>query len=110
MKLLLDENLSHRIITDLEQIYPGSSQVSLLNLSEATDAQIWNYAREHDYAIVTLDADFYDYSLLQGGPPLVIWLRCGNQRKVVIKEKLLIHQRVIETATADDTVWCVEIY
>lgn len=60
MKLLLDENLSHRIVLDLEVSYPGSSQVSLLNLSEATDIQIWNYARDHDYIIVTLDADFYD--------------------------------------------------
>ena len=110
MKLLLDENLSHRIITDLEQSYPNSSQVSLLNLSEATDAQIWDYAREHDYAIVTLDADFYDYSLVKGGPLLVIWLRCGNQRKSVIKANLLDHQDVIENAVADDTVWCVEIY
>ena len=110
MKLLLDENLSHRIVSDIQSTYPGSSQINLLSLGEATDAYIWEYARDKNYAIVTLDVDFYEYSLLQGGPPLVIWLRCGNQRKEIIKEKLLTHQDVIKNADTDENVWCVEIY
>lgn len=70
MKLLLDENISHRIVSDLDKVYPGSAQVGLLGLGEATDSRIWDYALTHGYAIVTLDADFYEYSLLHGGPPL----------------------------------------
>ncbi|MFT7223761.1 MAG: putative nuclease of putative toxin-antitoxin system [Cellvibrionaceae bacterium] len=60
MKLLLDQNLSHRLITSLEESYPDSTQVSLLGMGEATDKAIWEYAKFRNYAVVTLDADFHE--------------------------------------------------
>jgi len=57
MKLLLDENLSRRIIPALQAAYPDSSQVALLNLNETNDIDIWEYAKKKGYAIVTQDAD-----------------------------------------------------
>ena len=110
MKLLLDQNLSYRIIKSLLPAYPQSTQVKLLEMGQSTDKEIWQYARHHDYAIVTLDADFHEYSLLWGGPPLIIWLKCGNQSKQVILNKLLDKQIVIEQAAEDVDIWCVEIY
>ena len=38
MKLLLDENLSRRLIPFLQYDYPGSSQVVLLGLEAASDS------------------------------------------------------------------------
>lgn len=110
MKLLLDQNLSHRIVKPLLDAYPDSSQVSVLNMDTALDIEIWNFVQKHDYAIVTLDADFHEYSMLKSGPPLVIWLKCGNQPKKVILEKLLINQEIILKAHDDSDIWCVEIY
>ena len=110
MKLLLDQNLSHRIVHALSDAYPDSTQVSLVDMGEATDKMIWDYAQQHDYVIVTLDADFHEYSLLWEGPPLVVWLKCGNQPKHVIKDKLLQHRDAIEAAYHDPAIWCVEVY
>lgn len=110
VKLLLDQNLSHRMVKALESAYPESSQVSLLGMDTSTDKIIWDYAQEHGYAIVTLDADFHEYSLLWKGPPLIIWLKCGNQPKQVILDKLLKNQNIIEQAALDTDIWCVEIY
>lgn len=110
MKLLLDENLSRRLIPGLEVAYPGSSQVSLLGLSAATDHDIWKFAHQGGYAIVTQDADFHEQSLMAADPPLVIWLRCGNQPKNVILEKLLTHRSQIEQANQDKDIWCIELY
>jgi predicted nuclease of predicted toxin-antitoxin system len=50
MKLLLDENLSRRIVPFLQTIFPGSSQVALLGLAwlgleGANDSEIWQYAK-----------------------------------------------------------------
>jgi len=42
MKLLLDENLSRRIIPFLQTAFPGSSQVALLGLEGASDSEIGN--------------------------------------------------------------------
>jgi predicted nuclease of predicted toxin-antitoxin system len=96
MKLLLEENLSRRIIPSLQNTYPDSYQVSLLNLNETNDIDIWDYAKKEGYAIVTQDADFHEYSLLTDGPPLVVWLRCGNQPKNIILDKLLAYQSNIQ--------------
>ena len=110
MKLLLDQNLSHRIIKSLVDAYPDSTQVSLLGMEDATDKEIWDYAQKHDYAIVTLDADFHEYGLLRHRPPLIVWLKCGNQPKQVVLEKLLMSQKLIEQAQHDADIRCVEVY
>ena len=49
MKLLLDENLSRRLIPFLLQTYPGSSHVVLLGLQTAADADIWQCAKTHGF-------------------------------------------------------------
>jgi len=110
MKLLLDQNISHRLIKPLTDVYANSTQVGLLGMGEATDKEIWEYAQQHDYAIVTLDADFHEYCLLWSGPPLIVWLKCGNQPKNMMLDKLLTNQEVIERANQNPDIWCVEIY
>jgi predicted nuclease of predicted toxin-antitoxin system len=110
VKLLLDQNLSHRLVKLLEPEFPGSAQVSFLKLDTASDVQIWEYARDHDFSIVTLDADFHEYSMLNGGPPLIVWLKCGNQPRNVILEKLLSNSKAIQKAQQDADTWCIEVY
>jgi len=46
MKLLLDENLSRRLVPFLQHDYPGSSQVVLLGLESASDAEVWQAAKD----------------------------------------------------------------
>lgn len=110
MKLLLDQNLSHRLIKSLATVYPGSSHVGLLGMGDATDQAVWDYAKSHGYAIVTLDADFHEFSLLWEGPPMIVWLKCGNQPKQAILNMLLDNSAAIERAYEDPQTWCVEVY
>lgn len=108
MKLLLDENLSRRLLPFLQEIYPESSQIALLDMQQASDLEVWRYAGEHGYVLVTHDADFYDLSLTRGAPPLVLWLRAGNVDKTVILNLLLERRDEIEAAFAAG-VTCVEL-
>ena len=78
MKLLLDENLSPRLIASIEVLYPGSTHVEDCGLVNTPDEEVWNYAGEKGFAIVTKDSDFSELSVLRGSPPKVIWLRIGN--------------------------------
>ncbi len=89
MKLLLDENLSRRLVPFLQAAYPDSTQVVLVGLEQADDRAIWEYAREHGYVIVTKDVDYYDLSLVLGSPPNVIWLQSGNAGKAAVLSLLL---------------------
>ncbi|HJZ82830.1 MAG TPA: DUF5615 family PIN-like protein [Pyrinomonadaceae bacterium] len=78
MKLLFDQNLSPRLPRLLADIYPESVHVSEVSLGEATDSDIWDYAKANGFAIVSKDTDFQQRSLLLGAPPKFIWLRVGN--------------------------------
>ena len=38
--------------------YPGSRHVTEVGLDTATDAEIWSYAGEHGFVIVSKDSEF----------------------------------------------------
>ncbi|MEH2172326.1 DUF5615 family PIN-like protein [Nostoc sp.] len=78
MKLLLDENLSDRIISRIVDLYPDSVHVKTLGLINTDDVIIWEYAKIHDFVIASKDSDFHQRSLLYGHPPKFIYLRIGN--------------------------------
>jgi len=66
LKLLFDQNLSRKLVTRLADIFPDSSHIQLHDLQEKTDTEIWELARNHDFCIVTQDADFAERSRLYG--------------------------------------------
>jgi len=78
VKLLLDENLSDRIIAQIADFYPGSVHVKTLALIQTEDLLIWEYAKANDFVILSKDSDFHQRSLLYGHPPKFIYLRIGN--------------------------------
>jgi predicted nuclease of predicted toxin-antitoxin system len=95
MNLLLDHNISHRLIERLADIFPGASHVMLSGLDQATDVEVWEYARTHNFAIVTKDTDFNDLSIVRGLPPKVVWLRVGNCTTTHLERVLRSHAPAI---------------
>ena len=78
MKLLVDENLPPRLVHDLADLFPDSVHVGPLDLGSTPDTLIWEYAKEHGFALLTKDKDFANLSLASGAPPKVILLQTGN--------------------------------
>jgi predicted nuclease of predicted toxin-antitoxin system len=78
VRLLLDQNLSPRLVNVLTELYPGLTHVREVGLQAADDDTVWRYAVTHGFAIVSKDADFHERSFLIGHPPKVIWIRRGN--------------------------------
>ncbi len=78
MKLLFDEYISHRILKKLSIEYEDSIHCKNINPSPKNDFDIWDYAKENNFTIVSFDEDFYEWMLLKGFPPKITWLRCGN--------------------------------
>lgn len=65
MKLLLDENLSRRIVPFLQDHFPGSSHVVMGGLERAGDNTVWSDAEENGFVVVSNDSDFHEISLLR---------------------------------------------
>jgi len=103
MKLLFDQNLSPRLPRLLADLYPDSIHVREVGLREATDTNIWEYAKDHGLVIVSKDSDFQARSLLYGRPPQFIWLRVGNCPVKTIEDLLRRHSVAIHTFEQDET-------
>jgi predicted nuclease of predicted toxin-antitoxin system len=99
--LLLDQNLSPRLVDRLADLYPGSVHVSTVGLGTASDRMVWEFARQNDYMITTKDADFSELGLLLGFPPKVIWIRRGNASTHVIETLLRDNFDAIATLSDD---------
>jgi predicted nuclease of predicted toxin-antitoxin system len=66
------------MVRQLDDLYPGSIHVRDMDLREAEGIEVWRYAAEHDFIIVSKDSDFHLMSTVHGFPPKVVWLRIGN--------------------------------
>ncbi|MBE8233670.1 MAG: DUF5615 family PIN-like protein [Endozoicomonadaceae bacterium] len=101
MKLLLDENISSRLVKFLTKDFPESSHIDFLQMQGATDISIWEYAQTENYIIVSKDNDFRQRSFLFGSPPKVIWLSVGNGGSEIIKELILKNIVTIQNFSED---------
>ena len=110
MKLLLDQNISRKLVKEFEDLFPGSNHVYLLGLYKVSDEEIWNYARDNGFTIVTQDSDFNERSLVYGYPPKVVWLRTGNISTQNVKRLLKQHSQEIISFEKDKTLGCLQIY
>jgi predicted nuclease of predicted toxin-antitoxin system len=92
MKLFFDENLSPKLVQALADIFPDSAHVDRIGLGGSTDNEVWEYAKEHGFTLVSKDSDFYDKSMLSGHPPKVIWIKRGNctnrQIQLLLRNKI----------------------
>lgn len=100
MKLLFDQNLSRKLVDRVRHVFPGSDHVAAIGLDTASDREIWDYARERGYAVVSKDSDFRQLAFLYGAPPKVIWLRIGNASTAQALQVLLDH---VDDIVAFDT-------
>ena len=96
MKLLFDQNISFRILSKISNFFPEAKQVKGLGIENFSDFEIWKFAKENNYTIVTFDADFYDLANLKGHPPKIIWLRFGNTKTDFLAEVLNSRNSIIK--------------
>ncbi|MBD1213424.1 MAG: DUF5615 family PIN-like protein [Dolichospermum sp.] len=103
MKLLLDENLSDRIVDKILDLYPDSQHVKTLGLINTDDAIIWEFAKINSFVIISKDSDFHQRSLLYGHPPKFIYLRIGNSPTSKIVQILRDNLSTITQFDSSDT-------
>ncbi len=85
MKLLLDENLSVRLVDALRETYSDITHVHCKGLGAADDREVWNFARQHGLAIVSRDTGFAERSVLAENPPKIIKDHLDSSWKLLYK-------------------------
>jgi predicted nuclease of predicted toxin-antitoxin system len=74
VKLLLDENLSPRLVQRLSPLFSGLTHVREVGLKQAQDEDIREWAKANDFAVVSTDSDFVALARRFSWPPKVIHL------------------------------------
>jgi len=111
MKLLLDQNISFRVVPKLKPYYPEATSVREKDLYEKDDRAIWEFCRQQGYTIVTFDEDLYNLTTLYGPPPKIIWLKTGNLTNDEVAELLLRYRQTInDFLEGPDTESCLAIF
>jgi len=110
MKLLFDQNISYRILKKLPETYSGSSHVKTEDLMNSSDFEIWEYAKLHQFIIVTQDSDFNDLYLLKGFPSKILWFQTNNLRTDELVLILKNRQNDVLDFSNNDELGCMELY
>jgi predicted nuclease of predicted toxin-antitoxin system len=109
VKLLLDENLSRRLVPALQAQFPGSSQVALLGLERSTDAQLCDYAALHGFVLCSKDDDFHRLVAARNYRPRLIHLAMGNAGNDAVLATLLAAAERLRRAFDDPATGVVVI-
>ena len=112
MSLLFDQNISFKIISKIKSNFPEAKQVRQLGIENHSDLEIWKYAKENKFTIVTFDADFFDLANLKGHPPKIIWLRFGNTKTDFLANQLNTKNAIIKDFINSDEyseIACLEV-
>ena len=104
MKLLLDANISWRLCSFLSENLGECTHVNDIGLSiPAKDSEIWQYAKDHDFIIVTQDTDFLNFLETKSYPPKLILIKTGNiSRKQMERVLLQAKQSILEFFISDE--------
>lgn len=110
MKFLIDANVSWRICKSLQAYVAECIHVDYCKLRvPAKDFEIWEFAKTHNYIIITNDEDFINLSTLYGFPPKIVVLKLGNQNNQNIESTLVKYFKDIEIMSDSNDTGILEI-
>lgn len=96
-RFLIDANLPQRV-----PAWQGEEFCFVSNIDdEWSDSEIWKYAKQNAFTIVTKDADFSNRIIVSEPPPKVIHLKIGNLKLRDLMRFLDENWPAIATATRE---------
>lgn len=109
MKLLIDQNISKRIIDSITDIFPGSIHVKNAKLSNFSDLEVWNFAQKNDLILVSTDPEVFDRCVLSSNSPKTIYVVSETITTNKMEWALRINQSSIEKFYNEDPASCLRI-
>lgn len=111
MKLLLDANISWRIIKLIENDFLDCFHSNNIQVKQpAKDIEIWEFAKKNNFTILTHDDDFEKLLLLKGAPPKIVILKTFNKNTKEIAVLLISKKEIIESFISNNELMILEIY
>lgn len=110
MKLLIDQNISHRIIDSISDVYPNSIHVTELDLENSSDEAIWKYALINEFTLLTTDSETCSRNVISKESPKIICIQSDVVTTTKVEWTLRVNQKTIaDFITGTDISNCLLI-
>ncbi|MEL6670650.1 MAG: DUF5615 family PIN-like protein [Bacteroidota bacterium] len=100
MKLLFDENISYRILPPLSNYFMYVASASSFPAIR-TDEQLWAFAKEKQFTLVTHDQEFETWAQTRKEGPKVVFLAFHPLAPDALVEKLAAAQAQLQAFAVD---------
>ena len=111
MKILLDANLSWRLVKLLEGYCEHMVHADKIGLSPpAKDIEIWNYAKANGLLIATNNEDFLHLLMAKGYPPKLVLFRTDNQTTQVMASLFEKHKNEITQLYQNNSLGVLDLF
>jgi len=88
MRFLIDAQLPPTLARLIASHGQEAQAVRDVGLREASDDEIWAFALQGDWVVITKDEDFVDRAMRETSGPKVVWVRIGNSTNRVLLDCL----------------------
>lgn len=110
MRLLLDQNISYRVVKQLKSLLSETIGVREAGLYNADDYQIRDYGLRNEYTVVTFDKDIPAIESVRGFPPKITWLRTGNLTNSAVTALFMNRLDEFANFIANNHKGCLMVY
>lgn len=111
MKIVIDQNISFRIIPHITHLFSEVAHVRSLGWTDFPNILIFRNAKQQEFdTILTLDEDFENIILENSPPPKILWLRVRNCSTIHLAEIIINKIEIINEFLNDKELDCLEIY
>ena len=112
MKLLLDANISWRLVSILKEHFGECVHADSIPelVFPAKDSKIQQYAKDNGYFVITRDNDFDDLFTLKGFPPKIVLLKTGNCSRIFTADLLIKSKQAIQNFLESEEYGLLEIF
>lgn len=98
MRFLVDAQLPPRLARGIALCGHQAEHVADVDLRQASDGTIWQFALDYDAIVVTKDEDFALRASVARRAPRIVWLRLGNVRNAALDSCMARNWPEIEAA------------
>ncbi|GHT21445.1 hypothetical protein FACS189430_01490 [Bacteroidia bacterium] len=103
LKFIVDTQLPPALAAFLNLKGMDATHVMDYPMGEFTsDKEIIDIASREERIVITKDSDFFDYHLLKGYPPAILWLRIGNVKNKDLIEIIDTHLTKIQSLFTEE--------
>jgi len=109
MKLLIDQNISKRIIESIQDVFPKSIHITDLKLGDASDIEVWEYALKNNFVLISTDIDVVDRCVISDKAPKTLFVKGDFLTTTKMEWALRINEDIIRNFYSDAPETCLQI-